>query len=71
MGDLPFAERRGRFARMRRLTVAAALVGAMCLAFAVSSLFEGRGRDAIESGLPGLLLIAPAALALRKRFGRR
>jgi hypothetical protein len=52
------------------LVLALWLVSGMFLLFALSSLIEGRGRDAWEGGVPGAVLLVLATLGTRRLVRR-
>jgi hypothetical protein len=55
-----------RTGRRRRAVVASTLAGGAFMTFALVSVFDGRWRDARDSGLLGLLFGAPAVVVAVK-----
>ena len=53
---------------MVRLVSVLGLVGLLFIAFAGMSIFDGKGRDGIESGIAGVIFLAVALLLGRRYF---
>ena len=59
---------RAKGVTMVRLVSVLGLVGLLFIAFAGMSIFDGKGRDGIESGIAGVVFLAVAFLLGRRYF---
>jgi hypothetical protein len=57
--------------RSARLAATLGFVGLLFVVFAVNGALEGRWRDAVEGGVPALLLLAGAAVVTKRAFAKR
>jgi hypothetical protein len=57
--------------RSARLAATLGFVGLLFVVFAINGALDGRWRDAVEGGIPALLLLAGAVVVTRRAFAKR